>query len=390
MVKTKKVLAVVLSVILLFSCFVVGSSALTYSPSNTTGEFKVITTADKTTVAPGDVVVFSVAIDPGTKSDIGASNTVITYNGNQVTPCDVNGNATTNNQAFRTWQNSCAEWTKPTGTCNFNYAISQLTPNFTEEEKAYYTKNVFIAGQVYSDNGATNIAGNGWNPTAGEVYVTFQMKVADTVQPGDEIWVGLHEASFLKGTSYFMACGGSRYSNDVYDLTNSMVKLTVAGDTKASFVQYSKAQIRFAGIGATSAAADYKGTFDVRTVAKISQADFLANFTDEATAKEKITDVGFVYATAANVADFNLDTAKAVAEGTAADGYVKKAVSYIQHTGDGADYIFTCLIENIADADKDQTVNCLGYVCFDGTYYYFDAAATVSFNNLYTTYFPAA
>lgn len=165
---------------------------------------------------------------------------------------------------------------------------------------------------------------------------------------------------------------------------------TVGAPTASSFVQYSKAQIRFAGIGATSTAADYKGTFDVRTVAKISQADFLANFTDETTAKEKITDLGFVYATTANVADFNLDTAKAVAEGKAAEGYVKAPVTYIQHAADGADYIFTCLIENIADADKDQTVNCLGYVCFDGTYYYFDAAATVSFNDLYKAHFPTA
>lgn len=227
---------------------------------------------------------------------------------------------------------------------------------------------------------------------------SFKMKVADTAADG-EYKIEFNRDSWADYNSYiFDEVMGGLYGSSGVDFgfaeTNMFAfndaTIKVGAATEASFVQYSKAQIRFAGIGATSAAADYKGTFDVRTVAKISQADFLANFTDEATAKEKITDVGFVYATAANVADFNLDTAKAVAEGTAADGYVKKAVSYIQHSGDGADYVFTCLIENIADADKDQTVNCLGYVCFDGTYYYFDAAAAVSFNTLYTTYFPAA
>lgn len=183
------------------------------------------------------------------------------------------------------------------------------------------------------------------------------------------------------------------HTNPKYE-ANYVSNAVVAGATEASFVQYSKAQIRFAGIGETSTAADYKGTFDVRTVAKISQADFIANFTDEATAKEKITDVGFVYATTDNVPTFDIEKAKTAAQTLAneesLDGYVKKAVSYMQHTGDGADYIFTCLIENIADADKDQTVNCLGYVCFDGTYYYFDAAAAVSFNTLYTAHFPKA
>lgn len=382
MVKTKKVLAVVLSVILLFSCFVVGSSALTYSPSKTTGEFKVIATADKTTVAPGDVVIFSLALDPGSYSDLGAFGNVISYNANQVTPCDVSGNPTTTNTAFRTWQNSCANWTNPAATCNFNYAISQLAANFTADEKAYYTKNVLYMGTVYTANGAVNTAGNGWNPTAGEVYMTFQMKVADSVQPGDEIWVGLHEASFLKGTSYFQPCGGTRFSNDVYDLTNSMVKLTVASATEPSIIKDGGSQIRFRGISQTGAAADYQGEFDVRTVAKISEADFAAKFTDEATAIEKITDIGFVYARTSKVADFNLEKAKQVAQGADIAGYTKKQISHIQHTA-GNDYQFTCLVENIPDADKTDSLNALAYVCFNGEWIFADAKIFADFTELY-------
>lgn len=151
----------------------------------------------------------------------------------------------------------------------------------------------------------------------------------------------------------------------------------------ASILKYSKAQIRFKGITATSGPSTYEGTFDVRTVAKISQADFLATFTSEENAKAKITDFGFVYAAKSNVASFNVDTAKAVAEGTPAANYVKAPVTYMQHTADGADYIFTCLISGIDDADKTDGVNCLAYVCFDGAYIYFDAAESVDYSTLY-------
>lgn len=383
MVKTKKVLAVVLSVILLFSCFVVGASALTYSPSMTTGEFKVITTADKAIVAPGDVVTFSIAVDPGSKTDLGGLSTVITYNGNQVTPCDASGNATTDKEAFRTWQNSCAAWTNPAGNVNFSYPVTQLAANFTDEEKAYYTKTAMLAGQVYSAGGATNIAGNGWSPAAGEVYVTFQMKVADSIQPGDEIWVGVHESSFLKGTSYFAPAGtAGRFSNDVYDLTNSMVKLTVASATEPSIIKDGGSQIRFRGISSTGTKADYLGEFDVRTVAKISEADFGAKFTDEATAIDKITDIGFVYARTSKVADFNLEKAKQVAQGADIAGYTKKQISHIQHTA-GNDYQFTCLVEKIPDADQTDSLNALAYVCFNGEWIFADAEIFADFTELY-------
>lgn len=287
----------------------------------------------------------------------------------------------------------------------------------------------FVALQAGYDDGTSSITwtdglqdlgntiedGHGWNAITGisvgddmvtgfdatsktDIF-TFQMKIAADC-PDGEYYVGFNAPSYsddlMSGFVVDQAMSGV-YGNTIdydYGTTENYgfngFTIKVGAPTASSFVQYSKAQIRFAGIGETSTAADYKGTFDVRTVAKISQADFLANFTDETTAKEKITDIGFVYATTANVADFNLDTAKAVAAGTAAEGYVKAPVNYIQHAADGADYIFTCLIENIADTDKDQTVNCLGYVCFDGTYYYFDAEKTVSFNDLYKAHFPTA
>lgn len=213
--------------------------------------------------------------------------------------------------------------------------------------------------------------------------------VADDAAPGEYVF-GYNKGSYDSYNAYIndaaMGCiagTDNHYYSTTDDYGFGTVKFTVEGATEASFIKDGGAQIRFRGIGSTGTVADYQDEFDVRTVATISQDDFVANFGSDENAIAKITDIGFVYATAANVPTFDLATAKAVAEGTASEGYVKKAVQSIQHAADGEVYKFTCLIENIADADKEQTVNALAYVCFDGTYYYFDAAATVDFAALY-------
>lgn len=198
------------------------------------------------------------------------------------------------------------------------------------------------------------------------------------------------QLSTRKTTTAQPAGYADAHTNPKY-VANYVSNAVVEAAEKAVVVEYSKAQIRFKGIGKDKDKTNYGNEFDVRTVAKISQENFLATFESEENAKAKISDFGFVYASTKNVATFDLATAKAVAEGGSAENYVKKSVTYMQHTGDGADYIFTCLIDGIKDteANKADGVNCLGYVCFDGTYYYFDTAATVSFGALYTAHFPA-
>lgn len=226
---------------------------------------------------------------------------------------------------------------------------------------------------------------------------TFQLRVKDDAPDGD-YFVGFNKDGYVDYTTYSAdAANGGIYGwdddNGFGTTTNyglNGVTIHVGAPAAASILKYSKAQIRFKGITATSGPSTYEGTFDVRTVAKISQADFLATFTSEENAKAKITDFGFVYAAKSKVASFDLATAKAVAEGAKVENYVKAPVTYMQHTGDGADYIFTCLITPIPDADKTDGVNCLAYVCFDGTYIYFDAAESVSYNSLYTAHMPVA
>lgn len=158
-----------------------------------------------------------------------------------------------------------------------------------------------------------------------------------------------------------------------------------------SIVQFDKSQIRFHGVGADKDFSNYKDTFDVRTVAKISQEDFRNTFGTDEEALKNITDIGFIYAAEKNVTAFDLETAKAVVEGTGTDeNYIKKSVSNIQHAGDGADYIFTCLITDVPDADREQKSYCFAYVCCNGIYYYFDDVSVMDFNALYTANKPQA
>lgn len=218
----------------------------------------------------------------------------------------------------------------------------------------------------------------------------FKLKVKDNANDSGCFTVGVTDWAINNGrcevdeeNGSIAGASGSDYgfaTEKMFATNDATVNVATAA---TSIIKDGGAQIRFRGIGQNGTAADYKGEFDVRTVATISQADFVANFGTDDNAIEKITDIGFVYATATNVSAFDADTAKGVAEGTAATGYVKAPVNYIQHEADGADYRFTCLIRNIADADKNETVNALAYVCYDGTYFYFDAPVAVSYAALY-------
>ncbi len=343
---SKKVLSVVMAVIMLLSCCALAASAYTYAPTQTTGEVVISATADKTTVNPGDEVTITMSINRGSKGELGAFGNTIVYNGDQLTPVG------TTPQTFRTWEGDCAaSFANPNASGNMNYAVAtQLKAQMTEEELAYFTKGIMILGSATS-------SALRWNPTDTEAYMSFKMTVSNDVQPGDEIWVGTPQAAFVKGVSYF-AEGTKRMTNDVYDLTNSMVKLTVAGgETPAAPVlTKTSAQVKMTPNSATTV----EDAFQFRVVSKISDADWNTYFANTGVADattNAITSVGFV--AYKGTEGFSLDTAKAVAAGTAADGYSVATTDYIQHT-DGADAQFGCRLE-ITSAETRSDVT---YVAF--------------------------
>lgn len=145
----------------------------------------------------------------------------------------------------------------------------------------------------------------------------------------------------------------------------------------------------------------YAGTFDVRALATITEADFKATFTDAETAEDMIKEIGFVFASGENVGTPDMAGVKALVEnGTALSGYKKKTVDYIS-TGAtnvaAGNYVFSCIVEDIPEADKADNLVAVGYIAWDSnnddvvdTYNYYPAAQTISFNALYTAHYGSA
>lgn len=355
----RKVLSVIMAVVMMISCFALMASAYTYSPSLTAGEIKIIADADKTTVSPGDVVKITMKIDPGSKTNLSALGNTIVYNGDQLTPV---GSKITE---FRTWEGDFAEsFANPNAAGNMNFDTAKLYKNqMTSEELAYFNKGIMVLGSATS-------SAKRWNPKAGEAYMSFKMTVSDSVKPGDEIWVGVHEAGFLQG-SCSLAIEGKRQKNDVFDVTNSMVKLTVAGAEPSYAVAKYKTQVKFTG-DKTTAPDDL---FQFRLTSVITAADFAAMNSNG----NKIKSVGFI---AANTGAADADVAKAAVEkGTALPSAWKAAsTDYVRQANASSDAYFGAIIKNISHASQATDIDCIAYVCYnDGTadhYVWYSAAVT--------------
>lgn len=355
----RKVLSVIMAVVMMISCFALMASAYTYSPSLTAGEIKIIADADKTTVSPGDVVKITMKIDPGSKTNLSAFGNVIVYNGEQLTP--VGSTAT----EFRTWEGDCAaSFANPNAKVNMTYDTAKmLKAQMTADELAYFNKGIYVMGSGTS-------AALRWNPKAGEAYMSFKMTVSDSVKPGDEIWVGVPEAGFLQGTCN-LAIDGKRQKNDVFDLTNSMVKLTVAGAEPSYAVAKYKTQVKFTG-DKTTAPDDL---FQFRLTSVITAADFAAMNSNGNTIKS----VGFI---AANTGAADAADAKAAVEkGTALPSAWKTAsTDYVSQANASSDAYFGAIVKNISHASQATDIDCIAYVCYnDGTadhYVWYSAAVT--------------
>lgn len=371
MKKSRKLLSVVLAVMMLATCFSMMASAYTYEPGLTTGEIKLITEASATTVEPGDTVTFSLKIDPGTQTNLSAFNNVIFYNEDQLSP--VGSSA----PEFRTWQGDCAtSFANPNAAWNPNFPLDQVAKWLTEEEQEYFTGAIQITGSALS-------AAYRWNPAAGETYMTFQMTVADSVQPGEQIWIGLHEAAYERGAA-MLAINGVRQQNSVFDLTNSMVKLTVASDEPAGpVVAKSKSQVKMTATSETTVA----DAFTFRVISTISTSDWDTYFANTAAGGDTnaIQKLGFV--AYKGTEGFDMDTAKAVAQGTPAEGYDVAWTDYVQQTG--SSYDFGARLE-ITSAETRSDVTYVGvveYLDADGTtaYAFYDAAQQALLNTNYDT-----
>lgn len=364
----RKVLSVIMAVVMMISCFALMASAYTYSPSLATGAVKICATADKTTVSPGDVVTVTMTIDPADKVKLAGFTNIILYNSKQLSPTH------TTNTEFRTWLGDCADsFANPSAAVNFDYSISRfLTKYLDADELAYFDKGINLLG-------SSNSSAKRWNPKAGEAYMSFQMTVSEDVKPGEEIWFGLHEGGFESKKANFKeeavnskgAIITKNFELSDYDLTNSMVKLTVAGAEPSYAVAKYKTQVKFTG-DKTTAPDDL---FQFRLTSVITAADFAAMNSNGNTIKS----VGFI---AANTGAADAADAKAAVEkGTALPSAWKAAsTDYVSQANASSDAYFGAIVKNISHASQATDIDCIAYVCYnDGTadhYVWYSAAVT--------------
>ncbi len=364
----RKVLSVIMAVVMMISCFALMASAYTYSPSLATGAVKICATADKTTVSPGDVVTVTMTIDPADKVKLAGFTNIILYNSKQLSPTH------TTNTEFRTWLGDCADsFANPSAAVNFDYSISRFLTNYLDaDDLAYFDKAINIVG-------SSNSSAKRWNPKAGEAYMSFQMTVSEDVKPGEEIWFGLHEGGFKSKKANFKeeavnskgAIITKNFELSDYDLTNSMVKLTVASTEPSYAVAKYKTQVKFTG-DKTTAPDDL---FQFRLTSVITAADFAAMNSNGNTIKS----VGFI---AANTGAADAADAKAAVEkGTALPSAWKAAsTDYVSQANASSDAYFGAIVKNISHASQATDIDCIAYVCYnDGTadhYVWYSAAVT--------------
>ncbi len=379
MTMRKKVLSVVMAFIMLISCLTVAASAYTYNPANKTGEVVISTVADKTTVKRGDVVTFDVHIDPGSKTNLAGSGTVIAFNADQLTPVG------STIPEFRTYVGehaaTYANQNSTAGNMNFNVASLKT---FTDEEKALFTRAIQFVG------GSTSAA-NRWNPVPGESYVQFQMTVSDSVNPGDEIWIGVPEAAYAAGSANISYYGDStrvtRTALTEFNLTNSMIKLTVAGETPAGpVVSKNAAQVKMTlNDEKTAPVISAANPFSLRVISEISEEDWNSYF-EPTVVDGKVTTnikrVGIVGYKGDGT--FDMATAVEVAKGADVADYQAADTTYIQKK-DGESAKFGARIDFKAQGNiKDVT-----YVAFveygNGEYAFYAEPATAKLLTSYET-----
>lgn len=386
MLKMRKILSVALVVVMLLSTVAFNSFAL--AEGKTLG---FVLESDKTVaeIVPGAAVTvtlkFALADFTTLLSD---SRICLLYDNTVYTP-DVNS---------RVWLNDLANYakdaTKPNINPNFAKACMDAS-TMTAEEKASYNSGVLQ--QILADPtnlGATSKAGIALTEDGNTGISVAQMQIIFNVT-GDaaaiaagNINIAMCDTSSSKAQNMKQTDGTNTptlFAADAFDASKGNILANMPA-AAASILKPMSSQIRFKGVKTEADFAAYNAlpedqkTFDVRTRATISTADFNAKFTDEATAKAGITDFGFVYK-AESVGAFNIDDAKAVAQSDSANGYVKQPCTYMQRTAEG--YNFTCLISGIADAEHNDKVNCIAYVCFNGEYIFFDEPATADYSALY-------
>lgn len=391
MQKTKKIFSALLAIVMLISVFTFTTSAGAPAPTGTAKvsiAYEVVNANGDvvTTVAPGETVKVNVYANAASATDTLTEFKMSIFYDSAVFTCDKNSLKW---EGLAGWVSTAGSTFEPCYTAGNSY-YDAIVKKATTEELAYGWNAMAYCVGVASGDEDYLVQEN-----ADNVMWSVEFKVADNVAPGTPANIGCynmaHYVSSTKSYCYIKTPSiGSRVKSGSVMMPATQA-LTVKAAVEPSIVNPLRdGQIRFHKNGTA-----YAGSFDVRALAVISGADFDTTFTDIATAKTMISEIGFVFAQGANVTAPSMDAVKALVEnGTAAAGYTKKTVNYISTSVDEGNYVFSCIATDIPDAEKNNSLVAVGYIAYtvDGetVYAYYPAAQTISFAGLFNTHYADA
>ena len=388
MQKTKKIFSALLAIVMLISVFTFTTSAGAPAPTGTAKvsiAYEVVNANGDvvTTVAPGETVKVNVYANAASATDTLTEFKMSIFYDSAVFTCDKNSLKW---EGLAGWVSTAGSTFEPCYTAGNSY-YDAIVKKATTEELAYGWNAMAYCVGVASGDEDYLVQEN-----ADNVMWSVEFKVADNVAPGTPANIGCynmaHYVSSTKSYCYIKTPSiGSRVKSGSVMMPATQA-LTVKAAVEPSIVNPLRdGQIRFHKNGTA-----YAGSFDVRALAVITGDDFKATFTDVATAKTMISEIGFVFAKGENVTAPSMDAVKALVEnGTAAAGYAKKTVNYISTSVEPDSYVFSCIATDIPDAEKNNSLVAVGYIAYtvDGetVYAYYPAAQTISFETLYNTHY---
>lgn len=384
MKKFSKILSVALVVVMLFSTFAFSSSAIADGK-----DIGFVLKADKkvSEIVPGAAVTVTLYFDMADWDQLMSDmKLALLYDSTVYTP------DTTTRTFLGDWANYANDATTAKINANFGTTVMNAS-SMSTEEKATYNSAVMLTAAASATKGCTSTAGftvtkddatglsvaqcsmvfNVTGDAAAVAAGNINIKICDTVNKSTQAIKETDGSS----TPAVVANGIDVTYGNILANMPAFVGPTVA---------HHKDQIRFDTVSKNDLTT-YAGTFDYRVLAEITLND--------ATIADNLKMVGFVFNKGAG-ATIDLATAKADVQAKYADAnatttYSMTTKAYVSTDFETGKYIMACVVNNIPDAEKTNSIASLGYVVYevDGVtnYAFFETAATAQFSGLYNTYY---
>lgn len=399
----KKISAVLLALVLCFSVVVMPASAAGFAPDYELGtgkNFAYKLEWDKTSYNPGDTAYLSLYMRVAPDMEFYTGSFAIGFNSAVITQADnsydtIKAKAVASDVWTAYWKapsNSTVSWLS-------SAIVTRIKNANTAEENALYDQYMkYVIARDTSTGTGVNATDNTHGVTSAEInglgdtpIIKFAFKVSESAAPGTAL-----NAAITSGTltatpaqtahKYYKNPGTNNLTGDVtgFDVSAAVATATVGSTGPA--VAKSKAQVKMTPKSATTV----EDAFSFRVTSVITDADwdtYFANSADASATTNAIKSVGFV--AYKGTTGFNLDTAKAVAQGTPAAGYDVATTDYIQKVDDASDAYFGCRL-NITSAATRSDVTYVAFVEYvDGTgapaYAFYEAEQTALLNTNYDT-----